>query len=105
MKTTLIGIIAATLLATPAFAAGELSTSELKQIAATQVVTPVAGSWRTQLFARLDSNTNGELSVLELEQTGCAVKKKFFAVADANKNSALSKNEFFSNRALFSRCK
>jgi hypothetical protein len=105
MKNTLIGIIAATLLATPAFAQGELSPSELRQIAATQVSAPVAGSWRTQLFARLDTNANGTISTLELEQTGCAVKKKFFVFADADKSSALSKNEFFANRALFSRCK
>lgn len=83
MKYAILGLMAATLLANPAFAT----------------------SWRTELFARLDANTNGELTVSELEQTGCTVNKKFFAFADSDKNSALSKFEFFDNRELFSRCK
>ena len=83
MKNTLLGVVAATLLATPALAA----------------------SWKTELFARLDSNANGEISVPELEQTGCRVNQKFFAIADADRSTGLSKTEYFSNREFFSRCK
>ena len=83
MKNTLLGIFAATLLATPA----------------------LATSWRTELFSRLDTDTNGAVSIVELEQTGCRVNKKLFAYADADHDAGLSKGEFFNNRVLFSRCK
>jgi len=105
MKNTILGLMAVTLVASPAFAASELSVSELKQIAATQVVTPVAGSWRTQLFSRLDTDANSLVTVLELEQTGCRVNNKFYAFANADRDAGLSKGEFFNNRDLFSRCK
>jgi len=105
MKNTILGLLAVTLVASPAFAASELSVSELKQIAATQVVTPVAGSWRTQLFSRLDTDANGLVTVQELEQTGCRVNNKFYAFANADRDAGLSKGEFFNNRDLFSRCK
>lgn len=88
-----------------AFATAELTASELKQIAATQVATPVAGSWRTQLFTRIDTDANGLATVLELEQTGCRVNKKYFVYANADRNAGLSKGEFFNNRELFARCK
>jgi hypothetical protein len=83
MKKTLIGLTAAALVATPA----------------------LATSWRTELFSRLDKDTNGTVSVTELEQTGCRVNKKLFAYADADRDAGLSVGEFFNNRALFSRCK
>jgi hypothetical protein len=108
MKNTLLGLMAATLLATPVLAKDELvglTPSELKQIAATQTTAPAAGSWRTALFTRIDSDTNGRVSVIELEQTGCRVNKKFFAYANANRDGGLTKNEFFKHRELFSRCK
>jgi len=108
MKNTILGLMAATLLATPVLANDELvglTPSELKQIAATQVAKPVAGSWRTVLFTRIDSDTNGVVSVIELEQTGCRVNKKLFAYANADRNAGLSKGEFFKNRDLFSKCK
>lgn len=73
--------------------------------AATQVATPVAGSWRTQLFTRIDTDANGLATVLELEQTGCRVNKKYFVYANADRNAGLSKGEFFNNRELFARCK
>jgi len=75
-------------------------------IAATLVATPsLAASWRTELFSRLDTDTSGELTVSELEQTGCHVDRKLFNYADADRNSALNNREFFNNRNLFSRCK
>jgi hypothetical protein len=83
MKNTLIGLLAATLVATPA----------------------LATSWRTELFSRLDTDTNGLISVTELEQTGCRVNKKYFAYANADRDAGLSPGEFFKNRELFSRCK
>ncbi len=83
MKNTLLGLMAATLVATPAPSA----------------------SWRTELFSRLDADTNGLVSIVELEQTGCRVNKKYFAYADADRNAGLTKAEFFNNRELFSRCK
>jgi hypothetical protein len=108
MKNTILGLMAATLLATPALASdglAGLTESELKQIAATQVAKPAAGSWRTALFTRIDSDTNGVVSVIELEQTGCRVDKKLFAYANTDRKAGLSKVEFFKNRDLFSKCK
>jgi hypothetical protein len=104
MKNTIIGLMAATLLATPVLASeglAGLTASELKQIAATQV----AGSWKTALFTRIDSDANGLVSVIELEQTGCRVNKKYFLYANADRNAGLSKAEFFNNRDLFAKCK
>ena len=105
MKNTILGLLAATLVATPVLATSELTTSELKQIAATQVAAPAAGSWKTVLFTRIDSDANGLVSVIELEQTGCRVNKKLFAYANADRNAGLSKGEFFNNRDLFAKCK
>lgn len=81
MKHAILGLLAATLLATPAFA------------------------WKEELFTRIDADTNGLVSLTELEQTGCRVNKKYFAFADADNNAGLSKGEFFANRELFRRCK
>ena len=108
MKNTILGLMAATLLATPALASdglAGLTASELKQIAATQVSKPATGSWRTVLFTRIDTDTNGVVSVIELEQTGCRVNKKYFTFANADRDAGLSKAEFFNNRVLFKRCK
>jgi hypothetical protein len=104
MKNAILGLMAATLLATPALASdglAGLTDSELKQIAATQVV----GSWRTVLFNRLDVDESNELSVKELETSGCTVHIKFFKYADDNRSGGLSRPEFFNNRDLFGRCK
>lgn len=81
MKHAILGLLAATLLATPALA------------------------WKTELFNKLDTDSNSLVSLAELEQTGCRVNKKFFALADADNNAGLTKDEFFTNRALFPRCK
>jgi hypothetical protein len=83
MKNTLLGLMAATLVATPA----------------------LATSWKNTLFERLDTDVSGELSVKELKDTGCTLNTKFFYFADKDASKGLSKNEFFKNRELFSRCK
>lgn len=83
MKTTILGLVAATLLATPA----------------------VAVNWKTTLFSTLDKNADGVLSIKELEATGCKVNKRFFIYADTDRNDGLSKTEFYKNRDLFRRCK
>tara|TARA_R110000868_G_scaffold37383_1_gene132320 strand:- start:78 stop:329 length:252 start_codon:yes stop_codon:yes gene_type:complete len=83
MKNTILGLMAATLVATPA----------------------LATSWKTELFTRIDSDANGLVTILELEKTGCSVDKKLFVYANADRDGGLSKVEFFNNRVLFSRCK
>jgi hypothetical protein len=82
MKNAILGLMAATLLATPALA-----------------------SWKTELFGRLDVDKSNELSVKELETGGCTVHIKFFKYADDNRSGGLSRPEFFNNRDLFGRCK
>jgi Ca2+-binding EF-hand superfamily protein len=83
MKNTILGLVAASLLATPA----------------------LATSWKTELFARVDADADGQVALAELEKTGCRVNKKFFAYADEDRNGLLSKSEFFEHRDLFSKCK
>ena len=83
MKNTLFGLMAATLVATPALAI----------------------DWKSTLFSKLDTDSNGVLSVEELEATGCKVNKKFFIFADDDRNTGLSKTEFYKHRELFRRCK
>jgi hypothetical protein len=73
-------------------------------VAASLVATPVL-AWKTEFFNTLDTDANGLLSVVELEQTGCRVNKKLFAYANTDKDAGLSKNEFFGNRDLFRSCK
>ena len=82
MKKTILGLVAASLITTPALA-----------------------SWQSELFQRIDTDTNGVLSITELEATGCKVNRKFFWYADADNNAGLSKKEFLENRQLFRRCK
>jgi hypothetical protein len=108
MKYITLGLLAATLAVTPALANDELvglTTSELKQIAATQYAKPTSVSWKTLLFTRLDADKNNEISAVEMKQTGCKVNVKFFKYADADRTAELSRDEFFTNRNLFSRCK
>lgn len=83
MKNTILGLMAATLVASPTLAA----------------------SWKTELFSRIDANSNGELSVTELEGAGCRVNVKLFKYADADRNTGLSRKEYFANRDLFGNCK
>jgi hypothetical protein len=83
MKNTILGLLAATLVATPTLAA----------------------SWKTEHFARIDADKSGELSAAEMTTVGCRVESKLFRYADADRNSALSRKEYFANRNLFGNCK
>lgn len=83
MKNTILGLLAATLITTPALAA----------------------SWKTEHFARIDVDKSNELSVTELQNAGCRVNIKLFKYADENRSGGLSRSEYFNNRKLFGRCK
>jgi hypothetical protein len=83
MKNTILGLVAATLVATPA----------------------LAFDWKSTLFSKLDTDGNGVLSIKELEATGCKVNKDFFVYADTDRVAGLSKTEFYKNRDLFRRCR
>ena len=69
------------------------------------ISTPALASWRDELFSKIDTNANAELSFVELEATGCKVNPKFFIYADTDGSNGLNKSEFYNNRNLFSRCK
>ncbi len=73
-------------------------------LAAITIATP-AYAWKNELFSKLDQDANGEITVTELEATGCRVNTKLFKYADADRSNGLSKNEYFAKRELFSRCK
>lgn len=83
MKAILAGLVASTLIATPALAV----------------------SWKAELFSRIDVDKSGELSIVELKSTGCKPNPKLFRYADKDMSSGLSKAEFFANRDLFRGCK
>ncbi len=75
-------------------------------LAAIIISTPaLASSWKQELFSKLDTDANGELSYGELVANGCRTELKFFKYADADRNKALSKAEYFENRDLLGRCK
>ena len=82
MKNTILGLLAATLVATPALA-----------------------GWQTEHFNRLAADANGLTTAADLDTTGREVNKKFFAYADKDNTVGLSKAEFLQNRDLFKRCK
>lgn len=69
------------------------------------ISTPASASWLDELFAKLDSDNSGEITVSELEATGCKVNTRFFAYADKDNSKGLNKSEFHKNRDLFRRCK
>jgi hypothetical protein len=81
MKNIAISLLAAITLATPAYA------------------------WKNELFTKLDADTNSEISIAELEATGCKVNRKLFIYADEDRSKGLNKSEFYNNRDLFRRCK
>jgi hypothetical protein len=72
-------------------------------LAALTLSTP-ALAWKNEHFAKLDTDSNGELTVTELQAAGCRTKPKFFAYADADRSNGLSKVEYFTNRDLLGRC-
>lgn len=65
----------------------------------------LAGSWKSELFSKLDTDTNGELSYGELVANGCRTEVKFFKYADKDRSGTLTKAEYFENRDLLGRCK
>jgi hypothetical protein len=73
-------------------------------LAALAIATP-AYAWKTELFAKLDKDTNGEIALTELTATGCRVDNKLFNYADADRSKGLSRAEYFTNREFFRRCK
>ena len=64
-----------------------------------------AYAWKAELFSKLDQDTNGEITINELSATGCRVNTKLFKYADSDRSNGLNKNEYFTNREFFSRCK
>jgi hypothetical protein len=73
-------------------------------LAAITLTTP-AYAWKNELFTKLDADTNSEISIAELEATGCKVNRKLFIYADEDRSKGLNKSEFYNNRDLFRRCK
>lgn len=78
----------------------------LSLLAAITFATPAyAVSWKNELFSKLDADANNEISIAELEATGCKVNHKLFIYADEDRSKGLNKSEFYNNRDLFRRCK
>jgi hypothetical protein len=68
------------------------------------ISTPALASWKSDLFAKLDADKSGEITLTELTAAGCRTKPKFFIYADKDRSNGLSKSEFFDNRDLLGRC-
>jgi hypothetical protein len=66
--------------------------------------TPALASWKSDLFAKLDADTSGEITFNELTGAGCRTKPKLFSYADKDNSNGLSKAEYFDNRDLLGRC-
>jgi hypothetical protein len=81
MKNTILGLMAASLIATPAMA-----------------------SWKSDLFGKFDADRSGEITFSELKDAGCRVKPKFFAYADKDSSKGLNKAEYFDSRNLLGKC-
>ncbi len=64
-----------------------------------------AFAWKTELFSKLDKDINGEITITELTGTGCKVDTKLFRFADADRSKGLNREEYFTNREFFRRCK
>ena len=73
-------------------------------LAALTLSTP-ALAWKNELFTKLDTDSNGELTVTELQAAGCRTQPKFFNYADKDRSKGLSKTEYFNSRDLLGRCK
>lgn len=72
---------------------------------AVTISAPALASWKNELFSKLDADTSNEITIAELETTGCKVNPKFFIYADKDHSKGLNKSEFYNNRDLFRRCK
>jgi hypothetical protein len=68
------------------------------------ISTPALATWKDEVFAKLDADDSGELTISELAATGCKVNPRLFIYADKDHSGGLNKNEFFVNRDLFRRC-
>jgi hypothetical protein len=66
--------------------------------------TPALASWKSDLFAKFDADTSGEITLTELTGAGCRTQPKFFSYADKDRSKGLSKAEFFDSRDLLGRC-
>ena len=73
-------------------------------LAALTLSTPALASWKTELFTKLDADTNGEITLTELTGAGCRTKPKLFSYADKDNSKGLNKAEFFNSRDLLGRC-
>jgi hypothetical protein len=69
------------------------------------ISTPALASWKSELFSKLDTDHNNEISIDELKATGCKVNPKFFIYADKDGSKGLNKSEFYASHDLFRRCK
>ena len=67
--------------------------------------TPALASWKSDLFAKFDTDKSGEIALTELTDAGCRTKPKMFAYADKDRSNGLSKAEYFKSRDLLGRCK
>ena len=74
-------------------------------LVALTISAPASASWKNELFAKLDTDSSNELTIAELEATGCKVNPKLFIYADKDGSKGLNKSEFYNNRDLFRRCK
>ena len=69
------------------------------------ISTPALASWKSELFAKLDKDQSGEITLNELTDSGCRTNPRLFAYADKDRSKGLSKAEYFDNRELLGRCK
>ena len=78
----------------------------LSLLAAITLATPAyAISWKQELFSKLDTDNNGEISYGELTAGGCPTDPRLFKYADEDRSNGLSKAEYFNNRDILGRCK
>ena len=78
----------------------------LSLLAAITLATPAyAISWKEELFTKLDTDANGEVTYGELVSYGCRTDPRLFKYADEDRSNGLSKAEYFNNRDLLGRCK
>lgn len=74
-------------------------------LVALTISAPASASWKNELFTKLDTDSSSEISIAELEATGCKVNTKLFIYADKDRSKGLNKSEFYNSRDLFRRCK
>jgi hypothetical protein len=70
-------------------------------LAASLAASPAMASWRPAFFAKIDTDSN---KVLTREELKCA-NPKMFSYSDKDNNNVLSYDEFFKNRYLLKLCK